>query len=159
MRMTILATAAAGVLAVGAGEAQQTRTPTERPAHNVYVLEGCLTAGREGSDQYVLTDAKPKNGPAPPAAPPAEGAASGTEFLLRGVSEVAGGGVSDEELAQHVGYLVEVAVRPPERAPEPERTTSGVVTEGSTGLPKVAAEQAPVISTVSSITRRGGACS
>ena len=154
MKLAIVTTAAMAALAMGDGEAQQGRTADDRPAHNVYVLKGCLTADREGSDRYILKDATPV-GPAPPSA---EGAASGTEFLLRGVSGVAGGGVTDDELQAQVGFVVEVAVRPPDVAPQAE-AAPGAVTEGpNAGLPNVAAARAPVVSTVSSITRQGGRC-
>ena len=67
MKLAIVTTAAMAALAMGDGEAQQGRTADDRPAHNVYVLKGCLTADREGSDRYILKDATPV-GPAPPSA-------------------------------------------------------------------------------------------
>jgi hypothetical protein len=155
MRLAMMA-AAAGALGAWGLEAQQTPAPEERRAHNVYVLEGCLKPGRDGTDQYVLTDAKAK-GPAPPAARLEEGAAAEKEYLLRGVSGITESGASEDELQMHVGFLVEVAVRPPELAPEPD-TSPGVVTEGNAGLPKIAAEPAPVVFTVSSVMRQGGKC-
>ena len=157
MKLAIVTTAAMAALALGDGEAQQGRTADDRPAHNVYVLKGCLTADREGSDRYILKDATPV-GPAPPSTPPAEGAASGTEFLLRGVSGVAGGGVTDDELQAQVGFVVEVAVRPPDVAPQAESAPRAVAEGPNAGLPNVAAARAPVVSTVSSITRQGGRC-
>jgi hypothetical protein len=154
MKLAIVTTAAMAALAMGDGEAQQGRTADDRPAHNVYVLKGCLTADREGSDRYILKDATPV-GPAPPSA---EGAASGTEFLLRGVSGLAGGGVTDDELQAQVGFVVEVAVRPPDVAPQAEAAPGAVTETPNAGLPNVAAARAPVVSTVSSITRQGGRC-
>jgi hypothetical protein len=156
MRLVMMAAAAAGALGAVGLDAQQSAAPEERRAHNVYVLEGCLTAGRDGTNQYVLTNAKAK-GTAPPAAGPEEGAAADTEYLLRGVSGITESGASDDELQMHVGFLVEVAARPPELAPEP-KPSPGVVSEGNAALPKVAAEPAPVVFTVSSVTRQGGRC-
>ena len=80
MKLAIVTTAAMAALAMGDGEAQQGRAADDRPAHNVYVLKGCLTADREGSDRYFLKVATPV-GPAPPSSPPAEGGASSSEFL------------------------------------------------------------------------------
>ena len=154
MKLAIVTAAGLAALAMGNGEAQQGRAADDRPAHNVYVLKGCLTADREGSDRYILKDATPI-GPAPP---PADGAASGTEFLQRGVSGVASDGVTDDELQAQDGFIVEVAVRPPDVAPQAE-SRSGQVTEGpNAALPNVAAAPAPIVSTVSSITRQGGRC-
>jgi hypothetical protein len=113
MRLAIAITTAC---AFGAGMigAQQDAEPEERRAHNVYVLQGCLAAAApDAIGQYVLTDASAEDG-APPGAQP--GDRGETNYLLRAVG-ITESGVDDDELRVHVGFPVEVTVRPPDLPP------------------------------------------
>jgi hypothetical protein len=151
LRLSILTTAVACSLGAGGLEAQQDAAPEERRAHNVYVLKGCLeAAGREAIGEFVLTDAM-ASGPAPPAAEIESGEPQ-TTFQLRAVSGITESGANAEELTRHVGFLVEVTVRPPDPVPEPE-----VLTSANEALP-VVTDHLPRIFTVTAVTRQGAEC-
>ena len=160
MRPSIVTAAAACVLCAGGLEAQPEAAPEERRAHDVYVLSGCLEAGPEATEEFVLTDAT-ANGPAPPAAEAASGetGAPQTTYQLRPVSGITESGVEADELRIHVGFLVEVTVRPPDPAPAPAPETSpGVSPAENVAVPEVVTEPVPEIFSVTAVTRQGGEC-
>lgn len=129
MKKTVLASAVLVAWCVAAPTAQQQPAPTEKtpPAHNVFVLSGCLEAG-DTPATFKLTDAS-SIGQAPPAGA-AEPGAVGTSgqkasYLLRPVSGVHAQGMKEDALKAHLGQRVEAVVRPIEStAPAP---TAGLV--------------------------------
>jgi hypothetical protein len=144
MRLSIVTVAAACVLRAGGLEAQPETAPGERRAHDVYVLSGCLEADPEATEEFVLTDAT-ANGAAPPEG---DTGAPQTTYQLRPVSGITASGVEADELRRHVGFLVEVTVRPQDPAPAPAPDIS----------PGAVAEPVPQFFTVTAVTRQGGEC-
>ena len=125
MKKTLLVSAAA-VAGYAAGLfAQQAPAPrpTAEPAHNVFVLSGCLRAGAEATPTFKLTDASFIGQPAPGRA--ADAGAVGTSgqkasYELRPVSGLSAQGLDANALKAHSGQQVEVVVRPVESlAPAP----------------------------------------
>ena len=107
---------------VAASAQQKPATASETPAHNVFVLTGCLTAG-DTVATFKLTDAS-SIGQAPPAGA-GEPVAVGTSgqkasYLLQPVSGVNAQGMNEDALKAHMGKRVEAVVRPIESpAPAP----------------------------------------
>jgi hypothetical protein len=129
MTKTVLASAVAVALWVAPQFAQEQSVPaaTEKasaPAHNVFVLTGCLTTGVDPAATFKLTDAS-AIGRAPGGA--AESDALGTSgqkasYELRPVSGVNAQGLDADTLKSHLGQRVEMIVRPleaPAAAPSP----------------------------------------
>lgn len=124
MKKTVVGSAVAVAWSVAAAFAQQQPAPTpkEGPAHNVFVLTGCLKAGADATVTFTLTEASSIGQPTPAEA--AEGAVgtSGkkTSYELRPVSGVNAQGLDADALKAHLGQRVEVIVRPIESpAPAP----------------------------------------
>jgi hypothetical protein len=124
MKKTVLGSAVVVAWCVAAPIAQQKPAPTPAtpPAHNVFVLTGCVQAG-DTPATFKLTDAS-SIGQAPPAGAAEAGAVStsGTKvsYLLRPVSGVSAQGMNEEALKAHVGRRVEAVLRPIEStAPAP----------------------------------------
>ena len=122
MKRTFLASAVAVGWCVAAPFAQQQPPPTSQtaPAHNVFVLTGCLEAGAEAAATFKLTDASFVGRPTPAGA--AEAGAVGTSgqkasYELRPVSGVNAQGLNTDALKAHLGERVEVIVRPIESPP------------------------------------------
>lgn len=105
-----------------------TQMPT--PAHNVFVLTGCVAATTEaGTSRFQLTDASSIGQP-----PPTRGAgtaAVGTSgqkatYALQPVSGVNAQGLNADALKAQVGRRVEMVVRPVESpAPAPPASLAG----------------------------------
>ena len=158
MMKTVLGSAVVVALSVSAGAAQQEQpapAAEKPPAHNVFVLSGCVTAG-DTAGTFKLTDAT-AIGQAPPAGA-AEPGAVGTSgqkasYLLRPVSGVNAQGLKEDALKTHVGKRVEAVVRPIE-SPAPAPAT-GLV-EAQAARP-VEPKAEPF--SVSEIKRVIGACS
>ena len=119
MRKTVLASAVAIAWCVAAPFAQQPPAPApeKAPAHNVFVLTGCLKAGVDPAATFKLTDASAIGQPTPAGA--AEAGAVGTSgqkasYELRPVSGVNAQGMDAAALKAHLGQRVEVIVRPVE---------------------------------------------
>ena len=116
MKNTLFGSAVVIAWCVAAPTAQQqpASTPATPPAHNVFVLSGCLEAG-DTAATFKLTDAS-SIGQAPPAgsAEPGTVGTSGQKasYLLRPVSGVNAQGMKEEDLKAHVGRRVEAVVRP-----------------------------------------------
>jgi hypothetical protein len=157
MMKILLGSVVVAALSVSAAAAQQQpQAPAaEKPAHNVFVLSGCLKAG-DAPSTFKLTDAS-AIGQAPPAGA-AEPGAVGTSgqtasYLLRPVSGVNAQGMKEDALKAHVGQRVEAVVRPIESpAPAP---ANGLV-EAQAARP-VEPKAEPF--TVSEIKRVVGTCS
>jgi hypothetical protein len=138
-----------------AHQAPQPRAPQPRnePAHNVFVLTGCLEKG-EAPSSFRLTRAS-AIGQAPPrsnATPTTE--SKGEEaYELQATSSVSEQGLSREQLQTDVGARVEVTIRPVE-APSgaPPLTTAAPAGE------KKPAESPRPRYTVVKISRLDGSC-
>jgi hypothetical protein len=157
MMKTILGSAIVVVAGVSAAGAQQEQPApaTEKPAHNVFVLSGCLAAG-DAPSTFKLTDAS-AIGQAPPAGA-AEPGAVGTSgakasYVLRPAAGVNAQGMREDALKAHVGKRIEAIVRPIE-SPAPAPATTLV--EAQAARP-VEPKAEPF--TVSEIKRVVGACS
>ena len=157
MNKTVLGSAVVVAWCVAAPTAQQQPEPTPKtpPAHNVFVLAGCLKAG-ETPATFKLTDAS-SIGQAPPAGA-AEAGAVGTSgqkasYLLQPVSGVNAQGLKEDALKAHLGQRVEAIVRPIESpAPAPAAGLVGV----QAARPS---EPAPEKFSVTEIKRVIGTCS
>src|SRR5688572_22078587 len=136
---------------------QPASTPKEAPAHNVFVLTGCLKAGADATGTFKLTDASSIGQPTPAGA--AEAGAGGTSgqktsYELRPVSGVNAQGMDADALKVHLGQRVEVVVRPVE-SPAPAGPAAGLAS-AETAKP---AEPALERFTVTEIKRAIGRCS
>jgi hypothetical protein len=154
--MIVLGSVVAMTLSAAAPYAQQQPAPTTTPAHNVFVLTGCLMADAKATAAFKLTDASSnsKTSPAGTAIPGAVGTSGLKEsYELRPVSGVGAQGIDADGLKAHVGHRVEVVVRPietPGPAPAP--------TSGAVGAAKPTAP-APERYNVTAIKRTVGRCS
>jgi hypothetical protein len=101
--------------------AQEQPAPTPEPAHQVYVLTGCLEGATAPTSAFRLA-----RGSVVGQALPARSAARETadEYLLQPVSGVGEQGISRERLEDHVGARVEVTVRPVEVLPNTPSSAS-----------------------------------
>ena len=105
--------------------AQRTPPPAEQPAHNVFVLTGCLERG-DGTSAFRLIRASAV-GQVPPRS---NTSAASADTKNEGVYElqaasVSEAGLSREKLQPEVGAKVEVTVRPIEAtSPAPQRPAS-----------------------------------
>jgi hypothetical protein len=134
--------------------AQQTPDTTKEPAHNVFVLTGCLEGGAAAS-AFKLTGASAVGQPPRPTppGPSSAGATAGTTsvYELQPISSISEQGINREGLQTHVGKRVEVTVRPVEA---PATTPSS----GSTATKVKPEEQAPQRYTVIKIGRLADSC-
>ena len=156
MKKTVFGSAVVVAWCVAAPTAQQQPppSPTTPPAHNVFVLTGCVTAG-DAAATFKLTDAS-SIGQAPPGA--AEAAAVGTSgqkasYLLRPVSGVNAQGLKEDALTAHLGQRVEAVVRPSE-PPAPAATAGLAGVQGAKPI-----EPKPELFSVTEIRRVIGTCS
>ena len=111
----VSAVAVAGYAAAAFAQQQVAPSPTAEPAHNVFVLAGCLETGAEATPTFKLTDAVFIGQPAPGRA--AEAGAVGTSgqkssYELRPVSGLGAQGLNADALKAHAGQQVELVVRP-----------------------------------------------
>jgi len=157
MRTTLLASAVAvaGYAAVPFAQQQPAPSPTAEPAHNVFVLAGCLTAGAEATPTFKLSDASFIGQPAPGRS--AEAGAVGTSgqkasYELRPVSGLGAEGLDADALKAHSGQQVEAVVRPVE---SPAPAPAAGVTETLAAKP---IEPAPERFVVTEIKRVIGTC-
>lgn len=159
MKKTILGSAVVVAWCVAAPTAQQQQpassTPKTPPAHNVFVLTGCVKAG-DTPATFKLTDAS-SIGQAPPAGA-AEAGAVGTSgqkasYVLRPVSGVGAQGMNEDALKAHVGQRVEAVVRPIE-SPAPGPTDGLAAVQGAKPV-----EPTPDPFSVTEIRRVIGTCS
>ena len=129
---------------------QQTRASSDKPAHKVFVLNGCLTTQSGAADAFKLTGAVPV-GQAPPERQAASAEPKDVYVLLptKGLAEQ---GVGRAEMQTHVGKKVEVTVRPVEVAPGPSKSSS------STPAAEKVEEPTPPRYTVTEIKPVAGSC-
>jgi hypothetical protein len=163
MKNTVLGSVVAATLWVVAPFAQQQPAPTSKatpapatPAHNVFVLTGCLKAGADATAAFKLTDASSIGHPTPAAA--GEAGAIGTSgqkpsYELRPVSGVGAQGVNADALKAQVGQRVEVIVRPIE-SPAAAPTAGLAAAQAAKPI-----EPAPERFSVTEIKRVIGTCS
>jgi hypothetical protein len=126
MKHTTLATSLAMTCWIAAPAAQRTQTPApNEPAHNVFVLTGCLERG-DAPTAFRLTQAS-----AIGQTPPRQSTSTPTEpdvYDLQATSTVSEQGFSSEKLQPEVGKRVEVTIRPVEAAlpapPQPAATNA-----------------------------------
>ena len=90
-------------------------TPKEAPAHNIFVLTGCLTPGPDKTATFKLTEAS-SIGQRTPAEAGAVGTSGTSSYELRPVSGVDAQGLDADALKAHLGQRVEVIARPIESA-------------------------------------------
>ena len=160
MKQTIVGTAVAVAWCVAAPFAQQQPAPTpqEPPAHNVYVLTGCLKAGTEATVTFKLTDASSigQRTPAETAGPGPVGTSGQktTSYELRPVTGVNAQGLDADKLKAHVGQRVEMVVRPVEKPPAATPTAGLAVADAAKPI-----EPAVERFTVTEIKRVIGSCS
>jgi len=153
MKATMLALSLS--IAFGTSAAAQ-RTPDSKtePAHNVFVLTGCLEKG-DAPSSFRLTRASAV-GQAPPrtnATPPTTETKGDDAYELLATSSVSEQGLSREQLQSEIGARVEVTIRPVEApAGAPPLTTAAPAGE------KKPAETPRPRYTVVKISRLGGSC-
>ena len=122
MKQTIVGTAVALAFCIAAPFAQQRpAAPQQTPAHNVFVLTGCLMAGTDPAATFKLTDAFSVGQRTPVEATRAVGTSGqkNATYELRPVTGVGTQGLDAEALKAHVGHRVEVVVRPVESPAAP----------------------------------------
>jgi hypothetical protein len=104
--------------------AQRSEAPANQPAHNVFMMTGCLERGSAPS-AFRLTRAAAV-GQAPPR--PSTSPADSDVYELQATTSVAEQGFSNEKLQPEVGARVEVTIRPVEAAlpapPQPAATNA-----------------------------------
>jgi hypothetical protein len=156
MKKTFIGIAVAVAWCVATPFAQQQPAPTsqETPAHNIFVLTGCLKAGTDATVTFKLTDASSIGQHTPAEAAGAVGTSGRTtSYELRPVTGVNAQGMDADALKAHLGQRVEVVVRPVESAKAPP--AAGLV-EAQTAKP---IEPALERFTVTEIKRVIGSCS
>jgi hypothetical protein len=127
MKATIFALSLVTACGITAA-AQRTPDSKTEPAHNVFVLTGCLEKG-DAPSSFRLTRASAV-GQAPPrsnATPPTTETKGEDAYELQATSSVSEQGLSREQLQTDVGARVEVTIRPieaPSGSPPPLTTAS-----------------------------------
>ena len=157
MKKTIAGTAVAFACCLAAPFAQQqpASTPQEAPAHNIFVLTGCLQAGTDATVTFKLTDASSIGQRTPAEAAGAVGTSGRkTSYELRPVTGVNAQGMDADALKLHVGQRVEMVVRPVENPPAAPPAAGLAVAETAKPI-----EPAPERFTVTEIKRVIGRCS
>ena len=128
--------------------AQRTPTAAQQPAHNVYVLTGCLEDGGPMAP-FKLTGSTSVGQP-PPASTSKDTGPTGI-YALQPISSVGEQGVNREGLLSHVSKRVEVTIRPVEVSPP----TSSTATTDTKAKPD---EQTPQRYIVIKINRLADSC-
>ena len=131
MKKTALGVAAALACWMATPVAQQPSVPDSQttPAHNAFVVTGCVQPGEAGTTTFKLTDATAMGQPAPARSggPSAVGTSGkpGT-YELRPVSGIEAKGLDADTLKAQVGKRVEVVLRVIETpAPAPATGPAG----------------------------------
>jgi len=154
MKRTVLAMSLALACGITSAAAQRTPDSKNEPAHNVFVLSGCLERG-DAPSSFRLTRAS-STGQLPPrsnATPPAADAKDEDAYVLQPKSSVSEEGLSQEQLQTDVGARVEVTIRPVEAA-----SASAPLTTSSTAAEKKPTESPRQRYTVIKLARVGGSC-
>jgi len=148
---------AVACIAVPFAQDQRAPAPKAEPAHNVYVLTGCLMSDAVATPTFKLTDASSIGQPTPGRAGIAGAVGTSGQkatYELRPVSGVNAQGLDAEALKAHIGNRVEVVVRPVESAVP--ATPSAGLAAAETAKPK---EPAVERFTVTELKRAEGRCS
>jgi hypothetical protein len=140
---------------------QPAPTPQETPAHNVFVLSGCLEAGKDAPVTFKLTDASSIGRRTSSIGQRTSGEAASavgtsgqkTTYELRPVTGVSAQGVDADKLKAHLGQRIEVVVRPVE-SPAPPPAAGLAVAQAAKPI-----EPAPERFSVTEIKRVIGKCS
>jgi hypothetical protein len=135
-----------------AASAQQQRTEiTEKLAHKVFVLNGCLESSNAPATFRLTRATVVGQSPAPPPTRSADAAASPTQdvYELQPVAQLTDSGLKREELQSHVGKQVEVTIRPIEVPPPAPALPADTTVKPS---------QAPQRYTVTKIGRLAESC-
>ena len=114
MNHTTLATSLALTCWIAAPAAQRTQPATNEPAHNVFVVTGCLERGSQPST-FQLTRASAV-GQLPPRPSTSTTTKDEDLYELQATSSVSEQGLSNEKLQPEVGTRVEMTIRPIEAA-------------------------------------------
>lgn len=147
----------ASCVAVPFAQDQRAPAPKAEPAHNVFVLTGCLMSDAVATPTFKLTDASSIGQPTPGRAGIAGAVGTSGQkatYELRPVSGVSAQGLDADALKAHLGNRVEVVVRPVE-TPAPPAPAAGLAS-AETAKPK---EPALERFTVTEIKRAVGRCS
>jgi hypothetical protein len=139
MKKNALGTLVFSAFCIAAPAAQDQRAPAAKPepAHNVFVLAGCLMADAAATPIFKLTDATSIGQPPPGRAGVAGAVGTSGQtatYELRPVSGVSAQGLDAAALKEHLGHRVEVVVRPVESAAPPAPTAG--VAAAETAKPK-----------------------
>jgi len=154
MKQTLLAMSVAMVCGVTAAAAQRTPDAQNEPAHNVFVLTGCLEQG-DAPSSFRLTRAS-STGQLPPrsnATPPVADDKDENSYELQARTSVSEQGLNREQLQKDVGARVEITIRPVEAA-----SASVPLSTSSTATEKKATESPRPRYTVIKVARTGGSC-
>ena len=155
MKRTVLAMSLAMACGIITSAAVQ-RTPDSQnePAHNVFVLTGCLEQG-DAPSTFRLTRAS-STGQLPPranATPPVKDAKDENAYELQAATSVSEQGLNREQLQTDVGARVEVTIRPIEAA-----AAAAPLTTSSSATEKKPTDSPRQRYTVIKLARVGGSC-
>ena len=155
MKRTVLAMSLAMACGIITSAAVQ-RTPDSQnePAHNVFVLTGCLEQG-DAPSTFRLTRAS-STGQLPPranATPPVKDGKDGNAYELQAATSVSEQGLNREQLQTDVGARVEVTIRPIEAA-----AAAAPLTTSSSATEKKPTDSPRQRYTVIKLARVGGSC-
>ena len=123
---------------IAAPAAQRTPEPTNQPAHNVFMLTGCLERG-DAPTAFKLTRASAVGqAPVRPGTSASSTPTKGEDvYDLQATSSVSEQGLNSEKLQPEVGAQVEITIRPIEAAlPAPPRPASSNVAEKPAESPR-----------------------
>jgi hypothetical protein len=148
MTHTTFATGLLLASCIAAPAAQRTQTPTNEPAHNVFVLTGCLERGDTPMAFRLTRASAVGQTPSRPSVTKPED----DVYELQATSSVSEQGLSSEKLQPEVGTRVEMTIRPIEIAlPAPPKT-------GATNAAEKPAESPRQRYTVIKLERLDGSC-
>jgi hypothetical protein len=148
---------AVACMAVPFAQDQRAPAPKAEPAHNVYVLTGCLMTDAVATPTFKLTDASSIGQPTPGRAGIAGAVGTSGQkavYELRPVSGVSAQGLDADALKAHLGQRVEVVVRPVE-SPAPPAPAAGLASAEAAKPKEPSVERF----TVTEIKRTVGRCS
>jgi hypothetical protein len=142
-------------LVVGAQQQTPTQPSDPKPAHEVFVLNGCLEATPEAAAVFRLTNASAQGElPAGAVTEPQPVGTSGKQatFELQAVSGVTAQGKDEDALRAHVGHRVEVTVRPVEAVASAPPASGAVTTPApATASPKDVSPQRFTVTEIKSV--------
>lgn len=154
MKQTVLAMSVAMACGVSSAAAQQAADSKNEPAHNVFVLTGCLERG-DAPSSFRLTRASSTDQlpPRSNATLPAKDGKDEDAYELKAKSSVSEEGLSEEQLQTDIGARVEVTIRPVEAA-----AGTAPLTTSSTAAEKKPTESPRPRYSVIKLARIDGSC-